>query len=1082
MSAEVQVDELTFSWNRALTLRERVAAWEGNGHDPARVLEADRQRGAKRLERWRDQAAFAAAGRFDQRLQDDHLTEDMMVQLLGECKESLDARCDTPPKWLATLLHAYSQPVEPGLLDPIVHAESERQQFQFLYLIEPLISEACRRFKAEAAQLLDRFPQAPFELEAILLRVLPRWCEALVHQLDQTLVLELNVARLEERLVGDSPDERFASFIDQLREATYALGLLREYPVLARSVVQQLDKSVGFLIEFLGHLCADWGDLQSLVGNAAGQLADLQMNAGDTHCGGRSVMIAQFQSGKKLVYKPRSLAIDVHFHQLLDWLNRHGDHPPFRTLNVVDRGTHGWVEFVEAHGCQTVEEIQRFYRRQGTYVGLLYALGATDFHFENIMAAGEHPVLLDLESLFHPGKDTSAQEGPDQLAHDTILSSVLSIGLLPQRLFLSDDNQGVDISGMGATENQMSPDLLPYWEGVGSDEMRLERRRLPFEAGSHRPMIHSQTVRPIDYVEQVVDGFQRMYRLLIERRDALLADDGPLAAFRADPVRVILRHTRIYGLLLQESSHPDLQRDALDRDRLFDFLWKDVDEDPNLARVIAVEQHDLQNGDIPLFTTYPGSRDIWTSSGQCIADYSDETDAVSIEGRIRELDEEDLSRQVWFIRASFASTVTYREVPTQTYQVAEADSPADADQYLQAAMQIGDRLESLAVRNQREAVWLGLTLLDENTWSLISSGLDLYTGLPGIGLFLAYLGDVSGEERYTQLAMETLNTMQRHIDRTRKMASSVGGFTGWGGVVYSLNHLGKLWNDRALLDQAADLGEFAAKFIERDRTFDIIDGSAGCLGCLLSVLETQHSEGVLRTAEQCGQWLVQNAQAMERGVAWQPRAEEQRPLAGFSHGAAGIAWSLLKLADVTGNAEFRKVAFQAIDFERSLFSEEVGNWPDRRIDPHDPAMADDSPKFMNAWCNGAPGIGLARLDTLHLLDDEQIREEIATAVRSTRTDGFGDNHCLCHGDLGNLELLLRAQLELADSCDVEPGRLAAGILASGRTHGWHCGVPMHTETPGLMTGLAGIGYGLLRVAVPEQVPSVLTLAAPVQNR
>ncbi|HYO51923.1 hypothetical protein [Archangium sp.] len=35
-----------------------------------------------------------------------------------------------------------------------------------------------------------------------------------------------------------------------------------------------------------------------------------------------------------------------------------------------------------------------------------------------------------------------------------------------------------------------------------------------------------------------------------------------------------------------------------------------------------------------------------------------------------------------------------------------------------------------------------------------------------------------------------------------------------------------------------------------------------------------------------------------------------------------------------------------------------------------------------------------------------------------------------------------------------------------------------SETPGLLMGLAGIGYGLLRLAAPERVPSVLTLAMP----
>ena len=57
-------------------------------------------------------------------------------------------------------------------------------------------------------------------------------------------------------------------------------------------------------------------------------------------------------------------------------------------------------------------------------------------------------------------------------------------------------------------------------------------------------------------------------------------------------------------------------------------------------------------------------------------------------------------------------------------------------------------------------------------------------------------------------------------------------------------------------------------------------------------------------------------------------------------------------------------------------------------------------------------------------------------------------------------------------------RLAAIILESIDQHGWLCGVPLGVETPSLMTGLAGIGYGLLRLAEPTRLPSILVLAPP----
>jgi lantibiotic modifying enzyme len=114
------------------------------------------------------------------------------------------------------------------------------------------------------------------------------------------------------------------------------------------------------------------------------------------------------------------------------------------------------------------------------------------------------------------------------------------------------------------------------------------------------------------------------------------------------------------------------------------------------------------------------------------------------------------------------------------------------------------------------------------------------------------------------------------------------------------------------------------------------------------------------------------------------------------------------------------------------------------------------------------------------LDDAAIQAEIETARRTTLAGGFGGNHSLCHGDLGNLEFLLQAtEIYGSGSRRAEVDRIAAAIVAVGQREGWRCGNPLEVESPGLMTGLAGIGYGLLRLAEPGLVPSVLALAPPL---
>ena len=157
---------------------------------------------------------------------------------------------------------------------------------------------------------------------------------------------------------------------------------------------------------------------------------------------------------------------------------------------------------------------------------------------------------------------------------------------------------------------------------------------------------------------------------------------------------------------------------------------------------------------------------------------------------------------------------------------------------------------------------------------------------------------------------------------------------------------------------------------------------------------------------------------------------------------------------------------------------EAGNWRDLRHETGGTATF--------AWCHGAPGVGLGRLLCLPYLDDAAVREEITAALEATLSRGFGTSHCLCHGDLGNLETLLQASLRLREPrWEEETHRLAARVIDSMERSGCLCGVPMAVEVPGLMVGIAGIGYQLLRLAEPSRVPSVLALArpaAPVEKR
>jgi lantibiotic modifying enzyme len=216
---------------------------------------------------------------------------------------------------------------------------------------------------------------------------------------------------------------------------------------------------------------------------------------------------------------------------------------------------------------------------------------------------------------------------------------------------------------------------------------------------------------------------------------------------------------------------------------------------------------------------------------------------------------------------------------------------------------------------------------------------------------------------------------------------------------------------------------------------------------------------------------------MPNGIGWTTSLASTQPLTGASHGASGMSLVLVTAAALLRRPDVLDLAIAATRYERDTYDAARFNWPDYRI--LDEQNVPPSPGYMWAWCHGAPGVGLARLALLAHTASDDLRADLDLAIRSTARFAFGANDSLCHGDLGNLELFVRAR-ELGHHGPWEQSLVteAARLLERLRRGEWRCGIPGGVETPGFMMGLAGIGYGLLRLGVPARVPSVLSLEGP----
>jgi len=357
-------------------------------------------------------------------------------------------------------------------------------------------------------------------------------------------------------------------------------------------------------------------------------------------------------------------------------------------------------------------------------------------------------------------------------------------------------------------------------------------------------------------------------------------------------------------------------------------------------------------------------------------------------------------------------------------------------------------------------------------------GPDLYQGTSGIALFLAAFQHVTGDPAFAELAAAALTPVRRRLRSPAAPAlldeGGIGGAVGAGALLYTLVRVAGWLDDPGWLEDAEIVARLLTPArIAGDSVLDLMGGAAGALLGLLAYYEATGATAAREQAAQCGQHLLARQVASPAGPpAWPTLGGAL--LTGFSHGAAGIAYACLRLYARIPDPAYLDAARAGIAYEQAVFVPAAGNWPDLRL----PVGA--QPTFMNTWCHGAPGIGLGRIAGLPLLDTPAIRAEIEAALQSTLASKLHGVDHLCCGNFGRIEVLLTAGRQLARPALVATAHeWAARLVArADQAGGFYFApeLPPDIAVPGFFRGTAGVGYELLRLAYPDQLPAVLLWA------
>jgi type 2 lantibiotic biosynthesis protein LanM len=878
--------------------------------------------------------------------------------------------------------------------------------------------------------------------------------------------------------------------------STGLLPFFRGYPVAARLVALAIDFWVETAAELLARLAADQAAIARVFlrnpGAEIGRVAALGTDLSDAHGGGRMVMRLRFESGLDLIYKPRPVGLESAFQDFLGWCNDHGAPLGLRVLRVLDRGRYGWVEYAAPRALESGDCAARFFERAGSLLCLLHVLRGVDCHCENVVASGEHLVLVDAEALLHPDAAAmgGAPEGDPDLAADRFRDSVIRTGLLPRWEFDGTSTVAYDVSGLGNVVQQAAPRPVLRWTAVNTDDMEPAYVTASLPVRDNVPRLEGDALRPEQHVEALVGGFRRTYRFLLENRERLLETAGPLARFAGLPGRYLFRATHVYGVLAQRVLAPRLLGGGVDRGIELDRLARPFITSatrPLAWPLLRAELEAMERMDTPYFGMSTSRRSLVLPGGAEIDGYFDASGLERVQAQVRALGEEDLDLQVAIVEAAFQSRAARASVArggAEEERIAAGDltrwPPPAAAALVEEAVAIAREIQRRAVRGSGGTVhWFAARYVEaSDRYQLEPLGPDLYAGRCGVALFLAALDQATSGSEFHDLALAAVEPVRRALrsrDAARRFAdqAGIGGALGVGSIVYGFARLGRLLHETALLDDAMIVAELVTpRLVAADRHYDVIGGAGGAILGLLALHGETGVDSVLERARACGAHLLAHRTATPEGArTW--RGVGGVPLAGFSHGAAGIAYALLRLFAAGADDEILEAARGGIAFERGLFSEEARNWPDLRTS----AARGGSPSFPVSWCHGAAGIGLARLGGRDVLGETDVDDEIEAALATTRGYAFPQIDHVCCGNFGRVELMLVAGQRLARADLVDDARRRAGFLTARASRAGHYplfpDLPPAFFSPGFFQGTAGIGYQLLRCAHPDDLPSIL---------
>ena len=832
--------------------------------------------------------------------------------------------------------------------------------------------------------------------------------------LETPLVYLLNERRVRETLAGETPEEQYEKFSE---DVISVLSELRKRFPNHWQHWQQMRNCLSDTIEAVTRAAAEDATTISelLDGNAhPDSFAIFSLKPlGDIHPQG--VVCEVTTSLGTIYYKPRSAGNELFLAALGSWMSERTNDNHWLDLwfpRVADCGNHAWVAPVRHEALTSRAAATRYYRRAGQLLGLSYLVNLTDLHHENIIATATQPVPVDLETIMSVLPKTLG-EHPDATSATLQqgLLSPASTGLIP--LGTSFQELGGDVSGFAADELRVRRRVL---DRQGRSDMRYVHTVTKVIPEKNRPTLDGVPVPPSDHVDDIVEGFATTLRIAMTHRNELTAFVSKHASGLR--VRVLARMTNDYATVLAGLSRVGHNTDP---ERLFAMLRRNA---VGLAEtMVDSEEEQLRTWAIPHFWAVASEttiRDPWGKpTGELTV--APATQAIA---KIDAVTEADIDHQVSLIRLAFRRP---EEVILPLGPHLATQDLGTLDEFERTHL---DALLAQTVTGADGSVnWPALTVDEKDQLTVQPLIGGVYRGVAGVAELLTSLSYPGA--RWYRLAQSLLRTLQLEtepmVDDTESALSYYHGPASRLAAAHRLSRafgISAPWLRHHYDRFLTTVENTTPDDIKPGALLDVMEGPAGLIIALRHHHDTRirklcHRLGLLLTDAASEGWDSKKVCALSRNAS-------------FAHDAGGMGTAVLIAAGMGSDPDMVDSWRAAWGFENTFKLEE--GWNDARS-PGD--------NHSTQWCHGLAGIALARTVWLQTIEsnaflrsviapDEvtRIRTELEEAadllVRDLDKSG---SPSLCHGvaggalvlDLAGRQLRRRDWREAADDLVARAG-------------------------------------------------------------